>query len=178
MSTFTHVLPILTNTSSMSINPHHSQTLRYSDNIFLSPGARALYTGVGGTVRQGLTHMAIPRGWTWGGPASEHCPAWCEIHTQYDKPDIHQKNNLLNKKVEDIFGDAVVSDVVDSKCEVSKSDVNKCDVSKCAVSRLIVSEDNGVKSVNGVVNKDLVSNGFVKVKETMVLANGKCITDI
>lgn len=81
-STFTQILPTFTNTSSMSINPHHSLTLRYSDNIFLEASANIWYTGVGGVVRQGLTHMAIPRGWTWGGPASEHCPVWCEIFTE------------------------------------------------------------------------------------------------
>lgn len=38
-------------------------------------------TGVSGIVRQGLNHVAIPRGWVWGGPASEHCPVWCELFT-------------------------------------------------------------------------------------------------
>jgi hypothetical protein len=33
-------------------------------------------------VRQGLNHLAIPRGWMWGGPASEHCPVWCEVYTE------------------------------------------------------------------------------------------------
>lgn len=79
--TFVHVIPLSTNTSSMSINPHHSLTLRYTDNIFLSKSANSIYTGVGSVVRQGLTHMAIPRGWSWGGPASEHCPVWCELYT-------------------------------------------------------------------------------------------------
>lgn len=36
--------------------------------------------GYWGYIRQGLCHMAIPRGWTWGGPASEHCPIWVEIY--------------------------------------------------------------------------------------------------
>lgn len=79
---FVNVLPTATNTSSMTINPHHSLTLRYTDNIFLGVSASVQYTGVGGAIRQGLTHMAIPRGWSWGGPASEHCPVWCELYTQ------------------------------------------------------------------------------------------------
>lgn len=66
----------------MNVNPHHSLTLRYNDNIFLGINANEYYTGVGGAMRQGLTHMAIPRGWTWGGPASEHCPVWCELYTE------------------------------------------------------------------------------------------------
>ena len=32
-------------------------------------------------VVKGLSHLAIPRGWKWGGPASEHCPVWCEVYT-------------------------------------------------------------------------------------------------
>lgn len=36
--------------------------------------------GYYGVVRQGMCHMAIPRGWTWGGPVSEHCPVWVEIY--------------------------------------------------------------------------------------------------
>lgn len=68
----------------MSINPHFNSTaLRYADNILLGGGAKLQYTGVGGVVRQGLTHMAIPRGWSWGGPASEHCPVWCEIYVRH-----------------------------------------------------------------------------------------------
>lgn len=31
-------------------------------------------------VVKGLNHLAIPRGWMWGGPASEHCPVWCEVY--------------------------------------------------------------------------------------------------
>jgi len=42
-------------------------------------------TGVWGVVRQGLTHLAIPWGWNWGGPASTHCPVWAEL---YASPNI------------------------------------------------------------------------------------------
>lgn len=40
-----------------------------------------LFLGVHGVVRQGLSHLAIPRGWTWGGFVSDHCPVWCELFT-------------------------------------------------------------------------------------------------
>lgn len=53
----------------------------YSDNIYLHKNVISTYTGVSGILRQGLTHLAIPRGWSWGGPASEHCPVWCELYT-------------------------------------------------------------------------------------------------
>lgn len=88
---FLNIVPFSTNTSSMSINPHYGRsagtqncngTSRYSDNVLLGGSAKLQYTGVSGVVRQGLTHMAIPRGWSWGGPASEHCPVWCEIYVK------------------------------------------------------------------------------------------------
>ncbi|GLV41466.1 hypothetical protein CBL_06696 [Carabus blaptoides fortunei] len=83
-SDFLNIVPLSTNTSSMSINPHFNSTaLRYADNILLGGAAKLQYTGVGGVVRQGLTHMAIPRGWSWGGPASEHCPVWCEMYVRH-----------------------------------------------------------------------------------------------
>lgn len=40
-----------------------------------------LYNGYSGVVRCGLTHLAIPHGWHWGGSASPHCPVWAEFLT-------------------------------------------------------------------------------------------------
>lgn len=42
-------------------------------------------TGHAGVVREGLCHMAIPREWTWGGPASDHCPVWIECYKRLKK---------------------------------------------------------------------------------------------
>ena len=39
-------------------------------------------SGVWSIIREGLTHMAIPRGWGWGGTVSDHCPLYCDIYTQ------------------------------------------------------------------------------------------------
>ncbi|XP_014360901.2 endonuclease/exonuclease/phosphatase family domain-containing protein 1 [Papilio machaon] len=36
--------------------------------------------GHAAAIRSGLSHLAIPRGWSWGGPASPHCPVWAEIN--------------------------------------------------------------------------------------------------
>lgn len=41
--------------------------------------------GYYGVVREGLCHMAIPRGWVWGGPASEHLPIWVEVYKTIDR---------------------------------------------------------------------------------------------
>lgn len=32
-------------------------------------------------VRAGLSHLAIPHGWRWGGLVSAHCPVWCEMYS-------------------------------------------------------------------------------------------------
>lgn len=32
-----------------------------------------------GVIKSGLCHLAIPRGWSWGGPASPFCPIWAEL---------------------------------------------------------------------------------------------------
>lgn len=74
------VIPISSNTNSCSSGD--SQSCHYSDNTFLNSEAQLQFTGVSGIIRQGLNHLAIPRGWMWGGPASEHCPVWCEVYTE------------------------------------------------------------------------------------------------
>lgn len=70
-------LPCKENTA---INP---EELFFNDNIAWGRRSRALLsTGFSGIVKQGLTHLGIPRGWKWGGPVSSHCPVWCQIYTQ------------------------------------------------------------------------------------------------
>jgi len=43
--------------------------------------------GQWGVVRQGLSHLAIPNGWTWGGMVSGHCPVWAEFYVQLNNND-------------------------------------------------------------------------------------------
>ncbi|XP_067006752.2 endonuclease/exonuclease/phosphatase family domain-containing protein 1 [Anabrus simplex] len=68
--------------SSSSTNSTDREKVRFADNIFLNAETQIQFTGVWGIIRQGLTHLAIPRGWMWGGAASEHCPVWCELYTE------------------------------------------------------------------------------------------------
>ncbi|RVE50323.1 hypothetical protein evm_004989 [Chilo suppressalis] len=48
----------------------------------LCPGTidKSNFNGRAGAVRSGLSHLAIPRGWSWGGPASPYCPVWAELN--------------------------------------------------------------------------------------------------
>ncbi|XP_059608402.1 endonuclease/exonuclease/phosphatase family domain-containing protein 1-like [Phlebotomus argentipes] len=58
-------------------------------------------TGHAAVVRQGLCHMAIPRGWTWGGPASEFCPVFVELfqdaggHANGDASDLNSSSDSV-----------------------------------------------------------------------------------
>nr|XP_045617996.1 endonuclease/exonuclease/phosphatase family domain-containing protein 1-like [Procambarus clarkii]XP_045617997.1 endonuclease/exonuclease/phosphatase family domain-containing protein 1-like [Procambarus clarkii] len=54
------------------------------DNIWLNPHTRTAYTGTWGVVRQGMSHLAIPCGWGWGGVVSDHCPIYCDLYSHCD----------------------------------------------------------------------------------------------
>lgn len=54
------------------------------DNLLASRRTEKL-TGHSNVIREGLCHMAIPRDWTWGGPASDHCPVWIECYKRVEK---------------------------------------------------------------------------------------------
>ncbi|XP_047544957.1 endonuclease/exonuclease/phosphatase family domain-containing protein 1-like [Vanessa atalanta] len=50
-------------------------------SVILCPGTieKSCFNGHSGVIRCGLCHLAIPRGWSWGGPASPFCPIWVEL---------------------------------------------------------------------------------------------------
>ncbi|KAF5298496.1 hypothetical protein FQR65_LT01275 [Abscondita terminalis] len=77
------ILPFSTNTHSLNVKTTANN--RFLDNILTNKCGQAQLTGVWGVIRQGLTHLAIPCGWNWGGPVSIHCPVWAEI---YASPNI------------------------------------------------------------------------------------------
>lgn len=68
--------------SMTTVNANISPSSNFADNIFLNAEAQLQFTGIWGIVQQGLTHLAIPHGWKWGGAVSIHCPVWCELFTQ------------------------------------------------------------------------------------------------
>ncbi|XP_063877592.1 endonuclease/exonuclease/phosphatase family domain-containing protein 1-like isoform X2 [Scylla paramamosain] len=75
---------ILRETSYTNIVPADTMTgttkeTVYYDNIWLNPCITTLYTGHWGIVNEGLSHLAIPSGWGWGGAVSEHCPLYCDL---------------------------------------------------------------------------------------------------
>ena len=81
---FIAVLPSKVSTNAISLNHYNAEKL-FNDNMYINKSIHNHYTDMSGVIRQGLTHLAIPRNWSWGGPASEHCPVWCEIYLE-NKP--------------------------------------------------------------------------------------------
>ncbi|CAH2234697.1 endonuclease/exonuclease/phosphatase family domain-containing protein 1-like isoform X2 [Pararge aegeria] len=50
-------------------------------SVILCPGNinKSNFNAHSGVIKSGLCHLAIPRGWSWGGPASPFCPIWVEF---------------------------------------------------------------------------------------------------
>lgn len=50
-----------------------------TSNILGNVGAQSQFTGISGVVKEGLSHLAIPSGWNWGGEVSPYYPVWAEF---------------------------------------------------------------------------------------------------
>ncbi|XP_018327261.1 endonuclease/exonuclease/phosphatase family domain-containing protein 1-like [Agrilus planipennis] len=82
LATLKAVIPLSLNTSCQ----HLKSNLRFTDTILINNVAQtAYYDDEWGVVREGLTHLAIPEGWDWGGAASTHCPVWAEFYVAPNK---------------------------------------------------------------------------------------------
>ncbi|KAG8231904.1 hypothetical protein J437_LFUL011373 [Ladona fulva] len=95
---FCNVAPIGTVTNSEDFNAGTRSSKRFHDNIFLGPEANQCFTGQWGVVRRGLCHLAIPKGWAWGGPASSHCPIWCRMILGQKVAKISTNNDVNEDK--------------------------------------------------------------------------------
>lgn len=67
------------NSSTTFVHPPASGSSFHTANILYNPRVLKQLTGVSGVVKQGLVHLAIPNGWSWGGPASHYCPIYVEL---------------------------------------------------------------------------------------------------
>ncbi|KAJ8916160.1 hypothetical protein NQ315_016299 [Exocentrus adspersus] len=66
-------------TNTNFVYPKLPTSIHHTSNMLCNSGLQGQLTGMKGIVRQGLTHLAIPNGWSWGGPASPFCPVWAEL---------------------------------------------------------------------------------------------------
>lgn len=54
------------------------------DHLWITENTSKVFTGNSGVVREGLRSAFIPKGWSFGGVVSDHCPVWAEIYTGQD----------------------------------------------------------------------------------------------
>jgi len=54
-----------------------------------------------GVVDKGLSHLAIPDGYSWGGKVSQHGPLWCTMY------DFNFKSSLRNEEASEDGDDDV-----------------------------------------------------------------------
>lgn len=80
------------------------------DDSSAKDAAETKLCGYWGVVKQGLCHMAIPRGYTWGGAASEHCPVWVEMYKQHDRSIIQHRLNESMTTIDDLNMSSVSMD--------------------------------------------------------------------
>lgn len=72
---YTHLLPI---------DAANDVKWNEESHIWSSSNVRKLFTGRSGVICEGLSHLAIPDGWKWGGRVSDHCPVWAEVFMNED----------------------------------------------------------------------------------------------
>ncbi|XP_067120177.1 endonuclease/exonuclease/phosphatase family domain-containing protein 1-like [Centruroides vittatus] len=71
-SEYCHLLP--EGTSTNLVSNHQESFIVSNQNI------KKIFTGNWGVIREGLSHLAIPNGWLWGGSVGDSCPVWVEIY--------------------------------------------------------------------------------------------------
>ncbi|XP_057653342.1 endonuclease/exonuclease/phosphatase family domain-containing protein 1-like [Diorhabda carinulata] len=69
-----------TNTNTTFVNPIPGSNAHTANILYNSKMGKQL-TGMTSVIKQGLIHLAIPNGWSWGGPASPYCPLYAELYT-------------------------------------------------------------------------------------------------
>ncbi|ERL91792.1 endonuclease/exonuclease/phosphatase family domain-containing protein 1 [Dendroctonus ponderosae] len=73
----TPIFPSSTNTQFPALKAgYHSSHI---SNILVNAQIKQYLTGYKNIVSKGITHLAIPNGWSWGGPVSSNCPIWMEL---------------------------------------------------------------------------------------------------
>ncbi|VDI08362.1 Hypothetical predicted protein [Mytilus galloprovincialis] len=84
---YSNCVPIGVFTNVSNSNPEGSKIY---DHIWISSRTHNAFSGNSGVIRENLTSPLIPKGWSWGGVVSDHCPVWTELYTgkDYDSADL------------------------------------------------------------------------------------------
>ncbi|CAL1281180.1 unnamed protein product [Larinioides sclopetarius] len=76
-------------------NSTNNESWPEDSHIWSSLNVRKIFSGRSGVITNGLSHLAIPDGWKWGGSVSKHFPVWAEIFTE-EEPTNSNVPPLLN----------------------------------------------------------------------------------
>lgn len=101
-TSYTNIVPADTFTN---ISAKNNQGTNCYDNIWLNPHTRSVYTGNWGVVREGMSHLAIPRGWLWGGMVSNHCPVYCDLYSNVSPNSSQQGSLQLSRNMGEVLRD-------------------------------------------------------------------------
>lgn len=101
-TSYTNIVPADTFTN---ISAKNNQGTSCYDNIWLNPHTRSVYTGNWGVVREGMSHLAIPRGWLWGGMVSNHCPVYCDLYSNVSPNSSQQGSLQLTRNMGEVLRD-------------------------------------------------------------------------
>lgn len=99
-TSYTNIVPADTFTN---ISAKNNQGTNCYDNIWLNPHTRSVYTGNWGVVREGMSHLAIPRGWLWGGMVSNHCPVYCDLYSNVSPNSSQQGSLQLSRNMGEVL---------------------------------------------------------------------------
>ncbi|XP_047486342.1 endonuclease/exonuclease/phosphatase family domain-containing protein 1-like isoform X2 [Penaeus chinensis] len=101
-TSYTNIVPA---DSFTNISAKNNQGTSCYDNIWLNPHTRSVYTGNWGVVREGMSHLAIPRGWLWGGMVSNHCPVYCDLYSNVSPNSGQQGSLQLTRNMGEVLRD-------------------------------------------------------------------------
>ncbi|KAG5897169.1 hypothetical protein JTB14_022532 [Gonioctena quinquepunctata] len=71
--------PLLSFNTNTTFMKSIDKSTTHTSNILCNLKIQRQLTGTNGIVKQGLIHLAIPNGWSWGGPVSPYCPVYTEL---------------------------------------------------------------------------------------------------
>ncbi|GFQ94066.1 hypothetical protein TNCT_113161 [Trichonephila clavata] len=79
-------------------------------HIWSSLSVRKIFSGRSGVISDGLSHLAIPDGWKWGGAVSKHFPVWAELFIEEESTNSNVPPLLNGIKKSPLINNDTVSE--------------------------------------------------------------------
>ncbi|GFT50300.1 hypothetical protein NPIL_444892 [Nephila pilipes] len=109
---YSNLLPVENSTLNMSWSEE--------SHIWSSLSVRKIFSGRSGVIGDGLSHLAIPDGWKWGGTVSKHFPVWAELFTEEESTNSNVPPLLNGIKKSPIINTDTVSERIPAFDESEK----------------------------------------------------------